>query len=289
MPSAEESGVETLARLCSGGEDPPPAMLVLAHPDDEAVGAASLLPALTLAAFVYLTDGAPRALDDARRAGCSTREEYAQLRRGELLSALDSVGVAADRLEFVDCIDQEAHGQLVPLTLWLEIMLREHAPAIVLTHPYEGGHPDHDAAAFAVHAARRRIALSGDPAPILAEFTSYHARAGSWEFGEFLPARDRHVLTRPLSSSDIALKCRLLGCYPSQRDVLRRVPLEVERFRVAPEYDFTQPPHSEPLLYEQFPWGISGEEWREHARAALHELELTPLPTALRRVATELR
>lgn len=247
-------------------------MLVLAHPDDECVGAATLLPSLTLGAFVYLTDGAPRDPRDATRAGCASRTQYAAVRRAELLAALDAAGIAAHRVEFVECMDQEASAQLVPLTLWVEILMREHAPAIVLTHPYEGGHPDHDAAAFIVHAARRRIALSGDPAPIVAEFTSYHSRGGSWEFGTFLPPIDEHVVTRVLGPGDRRLKEQLLGCYISQRGVLRNVPLDVERFRVAPAYDFAAPPHAGTLLYEQFPWGVSGPEWRRRAQAALEQL-----------------
>ena len=303
---AEKVGMDALLHLCAPDAEPPrpAAMMVLAHPDDEIVGSASLLPALTLAAFVYLTDGSPRTLHDAEAAGCDTREQYACMRRGELLSALESVGIDAKRVEFVDGVDQEAYSQLVSLTLWLEILIREHSPEIILTHPYEGGHPDHDAAAFAVHAARRRIASVGDRAPVIAEFTSYHLGRASvadeplpkmhgasrtirsaaaepsgdlgstWEFGTFLPNADsRHVLTRRLAPDEITLKRRLIGCYASQRDVLRRVPLEVERYRVAPEYDFTRAPHEGRLLYEQFPWGITGAHWREQAGAALQALE----------------
>ncbi len=275
--ATEVSGMDTLVRLCAPDVEPPrpSAMLVLAHPDDEAVGMASLLPSLTLAAFVYLTDGAPTDSRDAQAAGCASRNAYAAVRRGELHSALESVGIAAARVEFVDCIDQEASLELVPLTLWLEILMREHAPAIVLTHPYEGGHPDHDSAAFAVHCARRRIEDGGNPAPIVGEFTSYHVHEGHWEFGTFLGSPDpRHVLTRTLTADEIALKRRVIGCYASQRAVLREVPLAVERFRVAPDYDFTRPPHDGVLLYEQFPWGISEEQWRQRARAALEALDL---------------
>lgn len=272
----ESTAAGVLVRLCDplGAGRRPSAMLVLAHPDDECVGAATLLPMLTFAAFVYLTDGAPRDPRDATNAGCASREQYAAVRRAELLSALGRAGVAAHRMELVECMDQEASAQFVPLTRWMEILMREHAPAIVLTHPYEGGHPDHDAAAFIVHTARRRIELSGDPAPIVAEFTSYHSRGGSWEFGTFLPPVGEHVVTHTLSPEDRVRKEQLLGCYTSQRGVLREVPLEVERFRVAPEYDFLVPPHAGPLLYEQFPWGVTGPEWRRRAQAAREQLEI---------------
>jgi hypothetical protein len=45
-----------------------------------------------------------------------------------------------------------------------------------------------------------------------------------------------------------------------------------EKFRIAPSYDFRQPPHAGRLFYENFDWGIrSGAQWRALARAALTE------------------
>ena len=41
--------------------------------------------------------------------------------------------------------------------------------AVVLTHAYEGGHPDHDAVAFAVHRAARRTSAA------VVEMPFYHA------------------------------------------------------------------------------------------------------------------
>lgn len=294
-PAAEVSGVETLVRLCApaSGVAAPAAMMVLAHPDDETVGGASLLAALTRATFAYLTDGSPRDLRDARAAGCASRAAYAQRRDEELRAALGGAGITDDRIARGGCVDQEASMQLVALTRWLEGLVRAHAPAVVLTHPYEGGHPDHDAAAFATHCACRLIAAAGDRPPVVAEFTSYHRTRrfganprsgpdepgpeGAWEFGRFLAPDDpRHVLTRVLSPAEAALKQRLIRCYPSQHGVLRNVPLDVERFRVAPDYDFTAPPHEGPLLYEQFPWGMTGAEWRERAGSALAALGLLP-------------
>jgi hypothetical protein len=50
--------------------------------------------------------------------------------------------------------------------------LRLIKPDIVFTHPYEGGHPDHDFTAFAVHAACR---LTKSTKSVIAEFASYNA------------------------------------------------------------------------------------------------------------------
>ena len=48
---------------------------------------------------------------------------------------------------------------------------------------------------------------------------------------------------------------------------------DVERFRLAPRYDFTQPPHAGDLHYEQFGWELTPQRWRSLAAAALKELE----------------
>jgi hypothetical protein len=47
---------------------------------------------------------------------------------------------------------------------------------------------------------------------------------------------------------------------------------EVERFRVAPQYDFTRPPHEGRLWYENFNWGTDGATWRKMASQTLNEI-----------------
>lgn len=277
-PAIDRSPAHLLARLC--GLDTlglrPKAMLVLAHPGDEVVGASTLLPSLSLATFAFVTDGAPEDFPgDAFLPGIE-RDAFADMRRGELVSALDSVGIPWERLEFAACAERQAYRQLTALALWLEIVMREHWPSVVLTHPYEGGHPDHDATAFAVHLARHRIRAAGDPAPTIAEFTSYHAAGETRRFGEFLPGGGE-VHAHRLTGSERALKRQLLGCYATQREAWRNVPLEFERFRVAPDYNFAAPPHRGPLYYERFAWAPSAAEWCERARLAREQiLSLSP-------------
>jgi N-acetylglucosamine malate deacetylase 2 len=47
-----------------------------------------------------------------------------------------------------------------------------------------------------------------------------------------------------------------------------------ERFRDAPAYDFTRPPHEGPLMYERWNFDLSGAGWRKCACAAMR-LEAT--------------
>jgi len=55
----------------------------------------------------------------------------------------------------------------------------------VVTHPYEGGHPDHDAAAFVT--CMRCGSRGKRETPLLAmEMTSYHGVGGKLTVGAFL-------------------------------------------------------------------------------------------------------
>jgi LmbE family N-acetylglucosaminyl deacetylase len=167
-------------------------------------------------------------------------------------------------------VDQEASLNLPELTARLAELFREGRPEVVLTHPYEGGHPDHDATALAVNSAVEALKREKIPVPLLLEFTSYHAgKAGEMITGEFLPCEDRRETAIVLTGEARRRKREMIQCFVTQRDVLRHFPVVYERFRYAPAYDFTEPPHRGELFYERFNWGITGERWRDLARKAL--------------------
>jgi LmbE family N-acetylglucosaminyl deacetylase len=142
-------------------------------------------------------------------------------------------------------------------------------PRIVLTHPYEGGHPDHDATALGVHLALDMLADHDAPVPALLEFASYHVRDGRLAASEFLPAQGCREIDIVLSAPERDLKRDLIACHASQRETISRFPVDVERFRVAPRYDFAQPPHPGKLFYELFDWGMTGDRFRALAADAV--------------------
>jgi hypothetical protein len=145
--------------------------------------------------------------------------------------------------------------------------------------PYEGGHPDHDAAAFAVQTARSLIATEDRLPPAIIEMTAYHADGPRLVTGNFLPT-DCPVTTIELSSEDRLRKRRMIDCFKSQRYLLAGFTTEVERFREAPQYDFARVPHSGEFHYEMLGWSITGEVWRRHAQGALEALGLCSPPWA---------
>lgn len=248
-------------------------LLVAAHPDDEVIGAGARLarwPCLTL---VHITDGSPRNMDDARRHGFDTATAYARARRSELESALCAGQVDDCQLLELEIPDQEAALHLVTLTHRLSELIAKLRPQLILTHPYEGGHPDHDACAFALRAACRVSECSRK----LYEFTSYHSWKGALRSGEFLSNGENEIFTHRLTEEERSRKQTMLSCFRTQHEMLRQFDTSRESFRAAPDYDFTVPPHDGPLYYERYNWSINGRRFRELAASAARELGLSAL------------
>ncbi|MFN7997256.1 MAG: PIG-L family deacetylase [Bryobacteraceae bacterium] len=253
-------------------------LIVAPHPDDEVIGAGAILCKLQDPWIVHLTDGAPRDMGDALRSGFSTREAYAQARRREALAALELAGVAAHRLKCLGFVDQGLAWNLAALASRLGDLFSKLRPVMVLTPAYEGGHPDHDSAAFGVHMAREMVSIR--IRPMLVEYALYHQGLSGLETGRFLPGR-REPIERPtVGLRDAIRKKRMLDCFLTQQDTLRQLRTVREPFRRAPEYCFLEPPHPGRLFYEQFDWGVTGAQWRELAQEAASVLQLSPAPAA---------
>ncbi len=82
--------------------------------------------------------------------------------------------------------------------------------------------------------------------------------------GEFLSAPGSRPQTIDLTAAERRLKRRMFDAFATQRQVLKMFSLENEKFRLAPHYDFTQPPHDGDLQYERFGFA-QGSEWRRRA------------------------
>lgn len=261
-----------------GGDEAylPSTLVVAAHPDDEVIGLGGQLARLAPRIHVLqVTDGAPRDMKDARDYGFATHQAYADARRRELLSALAEAQIGAEHTSVFGIPDQEASLDLAALTRRLAELLSWLRPECVVAPAYEGGHPDHDAVAFAVWAARSLLRRAGMRVADAVEFPLYHAGKQGMASGQFLPGGPP-ALVLTLSPSQCALKRRMVERFGTQQGVLRAFSLDAERFRCAPQRDFRLPPHAGRLHYEAYDWGVSGARWRELAVSALDELDLLP-------------
>lgn len=274
-PMTVESSGAALDRWCGSGSGLR-LLAFVAHPDDDVLGFGGRLRVIDAAVHVaYVSDGAPARPEYYPYLAYATRASYAEARRREADRALRLAGVPPSRVYRLGGVDQGVVRQLRKLTPVARALIEEIAPDAVLTHPYEGGHPDHDSTACIVHLALHQVrARVPSQPPALLEFASYHERCGVQVYGEFLPragARERVVALDPASR---ALKQQMLDCHGSQKAVWQSFPLSVERFRVAPRYDFREPPAAA-FLYDRMDWGSTGSEFLGHSREATRSLGIT--------------
>jgi N-acetylglucosamine malate deacetylase 2 len=266
---------ETLSRLLVGPPSISPRVAVLAaHPDDETIGASVLLSRSNDPLVIYLTDGAPRDTQLWSPNFNGSREEYAALRRNEAQRALGHAGAKEEQIHWLGAVDQDAVFHSTELARKLAVLLEQRCPDLLITHPYEGGHPDHDAAALI---ARHALAqLNPEHAPVLLEMASYHARLGQCVMGEFLGSTAIDEICFCLPEQDQQRKRRMFDSYSSQRLVLSAFDTAQERWRKAPDYDFTRPPHQGKLWYECMGWPTTGGTWRAGAAASIAAMQEQP-------------
>ncbi len=273
----ETPGTEIFARATAAANDSRPiprTLLFFAHPDDETIALGARIRRFASAHLVHVTDGTPHKEDIPRAHGLNTVAEYRRARWEELRNMLEMAGLSSISRECLEVPDQETSYELTWLTRRLLLLLRVHQPAVIFTHPFEGGHPDHDACAFAAHHAARLLRLRHEPVPLIIEAPFYYAGRHGIETGMFLPAeRATLEIEFQLSGQERQQKQALLDCFATQRETLSYFPVAEERFRIAPEYEFRLPPNSGNVFYDDHPWGIKSHTFCELAWEAEDALE----------------
>ncbi|MDG5815357.1 PIG-L family deacetylase [Chitinispirillales bacterium ANBcel5] len=244
-------------------------LIVAAHPDDDVISMGSRLRYLKDVKIVYITDGAPN-IEHSNLAGCYSREQYARKRRRESEQALDCAGLSKDCCIWLDITDQTASFRMVEIIKKLVDIIKYNGIEKIITHTYEGGHPDHDTASFVVWSACRMLKEVNTD---VYEFSSYFNHDCSIKTNYFLNNLTKSISSN-ISNNDLEIKHEMVSCYKTQVEMIKHFDITKEIFRKAPTYNYLNNPHSGILFYELMEWGITGREWRQAASESMHMLGL---------------
>ncbi len=219
-------------------------LILVPHPDDEAVGcAAAIRRAVAGGAEVhchYLTTGVPsRATlwpwDRARH------PDKVAKRRDEARAAAAILGL--EPAAFEDRPTRELRLNLDAVRARTAELIGRLDIDMVWTPAYEGGHQDHDAA----HAMASTLEV-----PVW-EFAEYNFAGGAVASQAF-PFPDGSETVLELTADETALKRRALEAYASEQGNLDYVDSARESFRPFRAADYSRPAHEGTLFYQRFQW-----------------------------------
>ena len=244
-------------------------LVIVAHSCDEIIGAGGLLSRLREVTILHVT-GSPSGEHSPATALANQNDHEARAKA--CISALALANVSSDRVIEMGVTDIREPHSLATLSREIAGFLQRFGPEIVLTHPYDGGHPDHDATAFATHAAMRLLQNNGFEPPALFEIALHPSRDGQKRELDFFPGSWRETTTFVLDQNTRNLKRRMFDCVDGHEGTLRGTTLSLERFRRAPNYDFSLAPNAGKPAYESFNSEMTGAQWQALARKALADL-----------------
>jgi LmbE family N-acetylglucosaminyl deacetylase len=233
-------------------------LVIVAHPDDEAVGCGALLQRIREPIVLFCTDGAPRDPYFWNKFG--SREAYAALRREEARRALGHVRVS--RIEFLPphpnpqqlFVDQDLFLNLRLAQERISQLVEKTRPEALLTPAYEGGHPDHDSCAFVTWCLSRAFVLPAWEMPL------YHRKSGADLEKQCFAVPEGDEVLFDATQSEVERKQRMLDEYSSQKETIEMFNPAIERFRPQPAYDFSRPPHTGKLNYEAWGWPMTSAQ-----------------------------
>lgn len=247
-------------------------LVIVAHPDDETIGCGAQFVRLKGVSVIVVTDGAPRDGMDTDAKKVAARQ-YATVRRRELAEALAIPGIPEEAVCCLDVPDQEAAQRLAEIIRRLAEILRFRKTRLVLTHAYEGGHPDHDSTSFAVHAATELAGRTGLTVAVV-EMPFYFDGPSGLVVQQFTPVDGLLEVAIRLTEAEQAVKRKMFAAHRTQRNVLALFATDIERFRDAPAYDFTKAPFGRnERWYTEEKFGMTGTRWLSLVARARTELD----------------
>jgi len=205
---------------------------IVAHPDDETLGAGLLLQRLRHADIVYCATGRGRWPSNwwLNRAFPSRRS---QLRIEEARRAI-AVSGKNHSVQFLGYQDGWLADYLDDAYRSLADLLRVWQPQHVVTHAFDGGHEDHDACSFLAYQLSRAFNFQVWEMPL------YYRQAGTHTLTmqAFTTSDPEDVTLRPASEAELEVKCAMLAAHQSQQAVIATFDPTMEKFRRQPLHDF---------------------------------------------------
>ena len=244
-----------------------PLALVVAHPDDETIGLGPLLKLMRGAHAVHLTDGARRDLRGVRAAGFRSSADHAAARAAELARVLDLVNIRPERRHCFPIGDQQAFRHMPTIAAALCAYFETRGIEAVFTHPYEGGHVDHDACACAVAMACERMEHRGLRPPAVLEMAFYFESEHGLVTQRF-PDESEEDVVIPFDQAEALMRDEMLAAHASQAAILGLFRQPVARLRLAPNYDFRRPPNRGHVFYQRFIEDVTPADWLMAAHEA---------------------
>ncbi len=222
-------------------------LAVVAHPDDEVIGCGVLLQRLKHATVAFLTDGAPA--DPYFWGKFGSRVGYANLRAKE-------THVALGRLKHLKTAsfgarDQELMFHMEAALVWLRNIVAKMRPDSIVSHAYEGGHPDHDCCSFICSLIGSEFGLPVWEMPM-------YCRAGGKLMRQHALRGDTESVALTATETEEQFKQQMIEAYASQDEFIRSFDMTTEKFYLQPQHDYSRPPHEGKLNYECWGWEIEG-------------------------------
>jgi LmbE family N-acetylglucosaminyl deacetylase len=228
--------------------------LLLPHQDDE-FGAFGIIDRCVEAGLVlqvfYLTDGAANG-------------HSPQVRNSESLNVLERLGVRRDRVRFLGDEFRSPDGHLASNLAEVFGALLKALPGrtkAIYVPAWEGGHPDHDAAALVAVALGRELGIAN----AVFQFPLYNAyRCRILPFAVFNPIREvGPVIRQPIARARLRRHFALLRSYRSQWKTFAALLPSIMHYYATDGAQQCQQltadivsarPHPGPLLYEKRKW-----------------------------------
>lgn len=224
-------------------------LVVVAHPDDEVIGCGLLLQRLKHATVAFLTDGAPA--DRYFWGKFGSRTAYAELRAKETKAAL--AGLRGLRTLRFGVRDQELMFHLDAALEWLRKKVKDEKPRSIVTHAYEGGHPDHDCCSFLCAVIERESHVPVWEMPM-------YCRAGAKLVRQQALANAAAAVNVNATGREELRKREMIAAYQSQGEFISSFDMATEKFFLHPQHDYSRPPHKGKLNYECWGWEVTGND-----------------------------